>query len=125
MGADTAETNRRRPASGLYRPLMFRTAASTAVLVVFGAAMPKAASRRRAAGVETKTGSCTVAIALKRCGDAGTPDAYSQPVSACEVGAAAPPQSAAHRRAKSPTASKYDSRWQAAPMYGKSAQRRS
>ena len=127
MGADTAETPRRRPTASLYLPLMLRTAASTAVLVDLEANGDTAAPRGMAAGVEIKTGSCTAAMVLKRCGDAGTPDAYSQPVSAAgvNVGVAAPPHSAAHRRAKSPTASKYDSRWQAAPMYGKSAQRRS
>jgi hypothetical protein len=84
-------------------------------------------TRGRAEGVEIDAAAKGGSDTLKACGNAGTPDAYSQPVSAAgvNVGVAAPPHSAAHRRAKSPTASNYDSRWQAAPMYGKSAQRRS
>jgi hypothetical protein len=114
MGADTAETPRRRPTASLYLPLMLRTAASTAVLVDLEANGDTAAPRGMAAGVEIKTGSCTAAMVLKRCGDAGTSDAMPQAVSAAGVGVgvAAAPQRAAHRRAKSPTASMYDSHLQ-------------
>jgi hypothetical protein len=89
------------------------------MLEVLVADVAMAAPCDRAAGVETmaeaRGGSETAA--LKGCGDAGTPDTVSKAVSACiDVKAAVPPLSAAHRRAKSPTASRYDSRRQAARM---------
>jgi hypothetical protein len=109
-----AATLRRRPASGAQSLPLAGTAVSTIGLVFVAAKAALAAPRGGSACI---TGKSTFPVALKGYGDAGTPDAYSQPVSAAgvDVGVEAP-QRTAQRRAKSPTASMYDSHRQTVRM---------